>query len=640
MVDKSKLVEQLNTLTDLYDQGNPAVSDEEWDDLYFQLLDANQEADEEIEDDPTQSVHYAFVTQLKKIEHNHPMLSLGKTKDINEVEKFIHRQPYLAMAKMDGLTCSLRYLDGKLVSAETRGNGKIGEDVLHNAMVIPSIPKEIDYKDELIVDGEIICKISDFEDFADQYRNPRNFASGSIRLLDAAECAKRKLTFIAWDVIKGFDDKKLLSEKLDPLLINLGFEVVPFVISNYFEDFNEDLEFIQQSCKTLGYPIDGVVFKFDNIEYGAAQGETSHHFKNAIAYKFYDDKFLSVLRDIEWTMGRTGALTPVGIFDPIEIEGTIVSKASLHNLRILQETLTVPYVGQHILVFKANMIIPQIASGDPPLDDTDYDYLSIPNVCPYCGKPLERENDFLYCTNPTCEAKLINRLNHFCGKKGLDIKGLSKATLEKLLDWGWVENYSDIFNLKAHRAEWITKSGFGEKSVDNILSAIESARNCSLVTFIASLGIPLIGNTVAKELVKHISSYEELQNKVKSHFDFSEYDGFASSKTLALWNYDFSEADKLYFILNIINDVTEPTDNSLEGKTIVITGKLTRYKNRAALQADIEAHGGRVVSSVTKSTDLLINNDTTSQSAKNLSAQKLGIKIINEEDFCNMYLTF
>ena len=276
-LNENDLKNLLDKLTDDYDQGHPSVSDKEWDDLYFQL-----ENPDELD------IHYDFVTKLEKINHNHKMLSLAKTKSIEEVSAFINKHPYIAMAKMDGLTCSLRYVNGELVSAETRGDGFIGEDVTHNAKVIPSIPNKINYQDELIVDGEVICNYKDFEKFADEYRNPRNFATGSIRLLDASECANRNLTFVAWDVIKGFDDIELLSTKLNNLNF-LGFIIVPNVDSAYYDDFQDDIDYITNSSKTLLYPIDGVVFKFNNIAYGKEQGETAHHFKNAIAYKFYDE---------------------------------------------------------------------------------------------------------------------------------------------------------------------------------------------------------------------------------------------------------------------------------------------------------------------------------------------------------------
>ena len=311
----------------------------------------------------------------------------------------------------------------------------------------------------------------------------------------------------------------------------------------------------------------------------------------------------------------------------------------------MKQILGTPYERQPIKVFKANMIIPQIESGKPCINDIIP--LPIPEVCPICGGPvtLIQDNGFLMCDNDNCAGKIINRLDHFCSKKGLDIRGLSKNTLDKLLDWGWIEKISDIFGLSKYREDWISKPGFGEKSVDNILAAINDAKTTTLESFLSAIGIPLIGRSVVKELLKHIHSYDEFREMVDNNFDFSEYDGFAWAKTAAINNFDYTDADKMYFekIINIIDEQHEPATNveqTLNGKTIVITGKFENYSNRAALQAEIEAHGGKVVGSVSKNTDLLINNDTNSTSAKNLSAQKLGVQIISEKDFCNTYLTF
>ena len=638
----------LKAWNDAYEQGHPIVSDKEYDDIYFELAQLEANGNTPItSDSPTQSVQYDFVTTLQKVAHNHKMLSLDKTKNIADVKAFLGNHPYLAMAKMDGLTCSLRYLNGKLISAETRGNGIVGEDVTHNAKIISSIPQTISYTDELIVDGEIICTYKDFESFSNEYRNPRNFAAGSIRLLDASECSKRKLTFVAWDVIKGFDDKTMLSSKLWDLS-DLGFTIVPSVNSLKPDDLDDDVNFILSAAKEYSYPIDGVVFKFNDVAYGKSLGETAHHFKNAIAYKLYDEEYETTLRDIEWTMGRTGVLTPVAIYADIDIDGTICNRASLHNVSIMEQTIgLLPYKGEKVWVCKQNMIIPQIARADyHPIDIPLEDALVPPQECPICGKSTEiKISDGsvkeLYCTNPDCPGKLINKLDHFCGKKGLDIKGLSKATLEKLIDWGWVTNAADIFNLSTYRYEWIKQDGFGEKSVDNILNAIETSRTCSLDSFIAALGIPLIGRTVAKDLIKHIDSYLEFKELIDMRYDFSTIDGFGDAKCQALWNYDYTIADQLSEILNIQKPtvIQVDTSNSLSGKTIVITGKLHNYKNRAELQAVIEARGGKVASSVSKATDCLINNDNTSQSAKNLGAKKLGIPILTEDEFIFTYLT-
>ena len=361
-----ELVEYLNMLTYYYDKGEPKVSDAEWDKLYFELKELEDKYGIRFNNSPTQSISYEVVNALEKVEHNHDMLSLDKTKSLDEVKSFINDKYYLAMCKMDGLTCSLHYLDGKLVSAETRGNGKVGENILHNAKVISNLPQKIPYLDSLVIDGEIICATDDFMRFENEYKNPRNFAAGSIRLLDSKECADRMLQFIAWEVIEGFHDDKYLSNKFAHLE-SLGFTVVPHLA---LKDYEKDVEVLKQEAINMGYPIDGIVFKFDDIEYGKSLGQTSHHFKNAVAYKFYDETYPTTLKTIEYTMGRTGVLTPVAVFEPIDMDGSTVERASLHNLSIMEELLGKPYVGQKLWVSKRNMIIPQIEEAEK-LGQTD-----------------------------------------------------------------------------------------------------------------------------------------------------------------------------------------------------------------------------------------------------------------------------
>ena len=361
-----QLIGYLNFHTMMYDEGNPLISDTDWDKAYFELQELEKKYSIYFNNSPTQSISYEVVNSLEKVVHNHDMLSLEKTKALNEVKDFLGNVPYLAMCKMDGLTCSLKYENGYLVSAETRGNGKVGENILHNARVIPSIPKRIPYTDTLIIDGEIICTKKDFEEFENEYANPRNFASGSIRLLDSNECSKIKLRFVAWDVIEGLEDSNFLSDKF-VTLSEFGFTIVPYYVYN---DCEEEINKLTLEAEKLYYPIDGIVFKFDDVEYGRSLGQTSHHFKNALAFKFADDTMETELIDIEWTMGRTGVLTPVAIFNPIELEGSVVSRASLHNISIMEELLGQPYVGQKVWVSKRNMIIPQIEKAEK-LGQTD-----------------------------------------------------------------------------------------------------------------------------------------------------------------------------------------------------------------------------------------------------------------------------
>lgn len=632
MEEMKELVDRLNYLTKKYDEGHPEVSDEEWDELYFKLVQMEEDMGIHLDESPTQTIIYQVVNELRKVEHNHKMLSLDKTKDIEEVKKFLGKDnDYVAMCKMDGLTCSLRYIGGKLISAETRGNGLIGEDILHNALVIPSIPKTIPYPEELIVDGEIICTYEDFEPFSDTYKNPRNFAAGSIRLLDSKECAKRNLTFVAWDVIKGFpNDNNVYSRLL--LLTFEGFTIVPFEKGSV----EHCIEWLTETARCMSYPIDGIVFKFDEVDFGKQQGETAHHFKNAIAYKFYDDEYETTLQNIEYSMGRTGILTPIAVYEDIDIDGSVCNRASLHNLSIMTELLgDLPYKGEKIWIYKANMIIPQVSKAEKRNSSEDF-HFDIPKICPVCGsRTAINESSQLYCTNPDCDGKLINKLDHFCGKKGLDIKGLSKATLEKLIDWGWVNSCVDLFSLRDHAEEWVVKPGFGAKSVEKILDSIEESKNCSTEAFIASLGIPLIGRTIAADLAKRFETYEALSKAIEEGYDFTKLPGFAWTKSQALTNFDYTEADKLYGILNVkpAQTVVETLEQPLKDIRFVITGSVKHFKNRTELQNLIEKCGGKVVSAISKNVDYLINNNAESTSAKNVAAKKLGIPILTEEEF-------
>lgn len=642
--EMKSLVEKLNKATEEYDKGTPIMTDEEWDNLYFYLVQLELENRYTLPNSPTQIIHSALpfeeVEVLKKITHNHEMLSLPKTKDLKEVFNFLKGKEYIAMCKMDGLTCSLTYKDGILVRAETRGDGFIGEDILHNAFVIKSIPKTIPCKGEVIIDGEIICSYDDFKQFEEDYKNPRNFAAGSIRLLDSKECSLRNLTFVAWDVIKGldlgFEKKRLLSEKLLTLL-QYDFTVVPF---DNFSEFNleENIAFLQNQAKRHGYPIDGIVFKFDDIDYGSSLGKTAHHFNNAIAYKFYDETYKTTVKDIEWTMGRTGVLTPVAILEPIEIDGATIERANCHNLSVLKE-LGLKYQSQEVEIYRANQIIPQISKVFPWTEESA-SLLKIPEACPICGgKTVVLTTDgseFLTCGNPQCQGKLVNRLDHFCGKKGLDIKGLSKATLEKLINWGWVEEIQDLFLLEQVRDMWVKKSGFGVKSVNNILNSVFSARTTTLEKVISSIGIPLIGKTIAKDLANRFKTYDNFREHINKSFDFSQIEGYGPEMTKALLTFDYSELDWIVNNYLYLSTVEEPQEkNTLKDITVVITGKLKIYKNREALKNAIEEHGGKVVDKITKKVNYLINNDINSTSAKNKTAKELGIPIISEEDFIN-----
>ena len=630
-----------------YDEGHPVMSDKEWDDHYWSLIALEKRLGYSSPDSPTKRIVYDIKNELQKVEHRHPMLSLDKTKDLNEIVSFITEHDWICMAKMDGLTCSLTYRGGRLVRAETRGNGVIGEDITHNAYVIPSIPKTIPIKEECVIDGEVICTYENFKAFENDYSNPRNFAAGSIRLLDNKECEKRNLTFVAWDWIKGWEtesyalDINMLSNKLI-LLNDMGFIVVPWAREGieYGSNLDDRMKIVKGYAQKEGYPIDGLVFKYNDCEEYEAAGRTEHHFRGGLAYKFYDELYETTLEDIEWSMGRTGVLTPIAIFKEIEIEGAKISRASLHNVGILNEVLQQPFYGQKLWIYRANQIIPQIQEAEP----SPYTFSPMRiTECPICGSWLEtRNNDgvlTIVCPNEACEGKLLNRLNHFCGKKGLDIKGISKATLEKLMDWGWIYSPADIFNLHLWQKEWAAKPGFGVKSVEKILTAIEEARNVELYQFISSLGIPLIGISVAKELAKIFSTYEEFRQAIENNYDFSQLPNFGYEKTQALLNFNYVTGDLISGELNITNDFAKQQNevqDKLKGLIFVVTGKLQTFKNRTELKELVEKNGGKLTDSVSSKTSYLINNDINSNTGKNKTAKSLGVPIITEQQFISL----
>lgn len=638
------LIEKLNHYTKLYDEGKSPISDKEWDDMYFHLKKLEEETGISLGNSPTIHIDYQVVNQLKKVKHNHPMLSLDKTKSEDEVVEFLAGHDGIAMAKMDGLTCSLCYENGLLISAETRGNGEIGEDILQNIVRVKGVPIEIPFKDKLVVDGEVICTYEDFEDFSSTYKNPRNFASGSIRLLDSRASSQRGLTFVAWDCITGLDEYKNLSQKIIHL-DSLGFIIVPFLVLpiNNSDKINHAISLIKDMAKDFSYPIDGIVFKYNNCEYYQSLGATEHHFRGGLAFKFYDEEYETNLKDIEWSMGKTGILTPVAIYDDVDTDDSIINRASLHNLNIMNQLLGKPYKGQKIWVCKQNEIIPQVVRSERL--DAALTYIDIPAKCPVCGSDTYVKDDFLYCSNPNCDGKFINQLVHFCGKKGLDIKGLSEATLQKLVDWGWINNYQELFSLSNFRDEWIKKPGFGQKSVDKLLSTIEEARHCELWQFISALSIPLIGSTYAKEIAKKCKDWFSFREYVEKNYDFTAWDRFGYEMNDSLHRFNYSQADDLvYKILDIHNSLwvdpqaTTPTIkfSEVNGKTFVITGAVRQFQNRDEVKAAIETHGGKVTSSVSKNTDYLINNDINSTSSKNIKAKQLGIPIITEEQLIAM----
>ena len=650
------LIAELNNASNAYyNSDSPIMSDQEYDLKLAELAAFEADNNISLSNSPTQQVGATTLPFLKKVPITpKPMLSLDKCHSDEEVAAFAGKHSMIAMIKLDGLSVRIKYNNGKLMSANTRGNGVEGTDITEHVKQFQNVPLEISYQKELVIDGEAIIKISDFEEINkdNEFKNPRNAAAGALNVLDTQLVKERKLSFIAWDVIVG-SDYKLLSEKLIEVQ-SYGFETVYFITDTPVDEIKSANNIIM-SFKDE-YPCDGVVWKFNDTEYGNSLGQTSHHFKNGIAWKPEVEVVESRLRTISWTMGRTGTLTPVAVFDPVELDGSTIERASLHNYSIMRKIMgPCAYVGESVKIIKANMIIPQIieagpfhnygevvaAGGVSAHDELEY--------CPIChgDVTISTSPDGIknyICLNPLCEGKLINRLDHFCGKKGLDIKGLSKATLGKLIDWGWVKEFNDIFELKFHRDKWVLKPGFGVKSVDNILEAIENIRTSDipLERYISAIGIPLIGLSQAKELAKHFKDFPSFIHATEegSNFDFYTIDGFGPERVSSILNFNYEEAIWAGAALAKWPASTKEEDNldNLKDVVVVITGSLKQYKNRAALQSEIESRGGRVSSAVSVKTSYLINNDNTSTSSKNLAAKKLGVPIITEENFVKKFL--
>lgn len=579
----------------------------------------------------------------KVVISDRPMLSLDKVHSIDEIKSFANEKELIATIKCDGLSVRLIYEDGKLVGANTRGDGKIGGNIFSHVHYIQNIPFSIPRSSKIFIDGEVIIYKKDFD--KEKFKNQRNAVAGGLALLNMQEVKDRKMSFIAWDVFSNKEEYTSYSQKLEDAII-FGFDVVPWIKAKNSTSYQTAIDFCLEKAKINGCPCDGVVFKINDIKYGESLGSTSHHFNNAVAWKNADETYSTRLQHITWTMGRTGVLTPVAVFNPVIIDGAEVTRASLHNVSVMKETLgDCAYVGEPLEVAKMNQIIPQIISAGPKYD---YGYVvshggvsanDTIERCPICGNDVSyrTENGVtrVYCDNPACEGKLINILDHFASKKGLEIKGLSKMTLEKLIDWGWLESISDIFKLKDHREEWIKKSGFGIASVDKILSAIEKSKNCSTDKFICAIGIPLIGKVASKALADTFGTYDNFRKAIESKDErLYQIAGIGEVMIETILNFDYTEADTTFKFINEVPAAASSSNgNELEGKVFCITGKLKTFKNRDELKSFIESKGGKVTGSVSRNTSYLINNDSTSESSKNLSAKKLNVPIITEEEF-------
>ena len=635
-----ELTEQLNYYRDsYYNNSESLISDKQYDDLFDELQSLEEETGIAISNSPTKTVGYKVKSKLEKVKHSHPMLSLDKTKSQDDLVKFSNGKDCILSLKLDGLTVLNTYEDGVLYQAETRGNGEEGEIITHNAKVFDNLPLNIPYDKKFEIEGEAIITQSDFEkiNVNGEYKNCRNLASGSVRQLDSNITKKRHVRFIAWKIPFGVTTYSCGFE----IAAKWGFEVVPYVKYNSNTDnIEEKIEELKDIAKDKSYPIDGLVISYDNIEYGKSLGMTGHHPRHSLAFKFYDEVYETELLDVEFTMGKTGVLTPTAVFNPVEIDGTMVERASLHNISIMKE-LELKY-GDTITVYKANQIIPQVED-NLDKDVVDNNYILPPSICPICGADTEiiKDNDseVLVCTNPDCKGKLLGQLSHFVSKNAINIDGLSEQTLQKFIDLGWVRSFQDIMNLKDHAVEMAKLDGFGKKSVDKLIEAIENSRKTTLDRFIYSLSIPLIGRSASKDIAKFFDNDYEKFWKYGIVTHYTQIDGFGEAMNNSLHQWLNQNHMMMEWLAHEFEFITENNNSSgvdLSGKTFVITGSLNHYKNRDELVGVIESMGGKVSGSVSAKTSFLINNDTESGSSKNKKAKQLGIPIISEQDFINM----
>ncbi len=642
-----ELVSLLNKASEAYYAKNEEIiSNFEYDALYDELTGLERELGVTMANSPTAQVGYEAVEELPKERHEIPMLSLAKTKSRDELREWLNDREAVLSWKLDGLTIVLTYADGKMQKAVTRGNGEVGEVVTNNAKVFRNLPLTIPYKGELILRGEAVITYSDFErinreidDVQAKYKNPRNLCSGSVRQLDNQVTAGRNVRFYAFQLVRADVDFHNTRTGQFAFLKKQGFDVVEHRLVKP-ENILDNIGYFEEKIQSHDIPSDGLVLTYEDMAYGASLGRTAKFPRDSIAFKWADELRETTLSEVEWSASRTGLINPVAIFEPVELEGTTVSRASVHNISILRGLKL--GIGDRITVYKANMIIPQIAE-----NLTGSDTLEIPKNCPVCGQPtrISQVNDVqsLYCDNPQCDAKKIKSFTLLVSRDALNVDGLSESTLEKFLAKGFLHEFADLFHLDRYREEITEMEGFGEKSYNNLLESIERAKKTTLPRLIYGLGIENVGVANAKMLCRYFM-YDLQAMREASTEELSEIDGVG--EVIAQSIHDFFREEKAVTQLeNLLREVEieaermQEAQQNLAGMSFVITGSLTRFENRNALKEEIERRGGKVTGSVTGKTVCLINNDVASQSSKNKKAKELGVRIVNEEDFAEEFLT-
>lgn len=652
-MNKEQKIERMKELVKILSEASYAyyakdeeiISNFEYDRLYDELENLEKECDMVLAGSPTLKVGYEAVDELPKEKHAAPMLSLGKTKEREELRSFLGEQKGLLSWKLDGLTVVLTYEKGELVKAVTRGNGEVGEVVTNNARFFKNIPLKISYEGTLVIRGEAVIGYEDFErinakieDPSLQFKNPRNLCSGSVRQLNNQITAERHVRFFAFSLVEaeGVDFKNSRKEQME-FLRGQGFDVVEYKEVTA-DNILEGIEYFADAIASYDIPSDGLVLIFDDIAYGRSLGRTAKFPRDAIAFKWADEVKETILKEIEWSPSRTGLINPVAIFEPVELEGTTVSRASVHNISVMRALKL--GIGDRITVYKANMIIPQIAD-----NLTGSDSVEIPCACPVCGEKTEiqavNEVQTLYCVNPECPVKKIKALTLFVSRDALNMDGLSEATLEKFVAEGFIRDYKDLFRLERYRDQIISMEGFGEKSYDNLIASIETARNTTLPRLVYALGIANIGVAMAKVVCKHFD-YDLEAMRVATEEEVSQIEGVGDVIAGTFCSY-FRDTVKMQSLDELLQEVilekpeASADADKLKGKTFVVTGSVNHFNGRSELKEIIENMGGKVAGSVSAKTECLINNDTTSTSSKNKKAKELNIPILSEEDFMEKY---
>ncbi|MCD7801039.1 MAG: NAD-dependent DNA ligase LigA [Ruminococcus sp.] len=651
------LVEQLNIYRDeYYNNNNPSVSDEQYDRLFDELSQLEKSTGIVLSNSPTNSIGYEVKSRLEKVTHDTPLLSLDKTKNLDDVYKFMDNQPCLVMLKYDGLTVKLVYEEGQLIQASTRGNGSVGENVTHNARVFKNVPLTIPYTNRLVVTGEAIIHKDDFErinstlDDKDRYKTPRNLSAGSVRQLDSSICADRFVYFMLFDVIEGLGGNSKF-ENLNTL-ISYGFQTEKYfkLDGTSTKDLETCIETLQEVATERSIAIDGIVIRYDDIRYSKAQGKTSHHYNDGIAFKFNDEAETTTLKSVEWQISRNGNLTPVAIFDTVTIDGTEVSRASIHNVSMV-ETLQLG-IGDSISVVKANMIIPQIVE-----NFTKSNTLDIPKRCPICNADTQvkqvNETKVLTCKNPKCVGKQVQKFVYYVSKPCMNVDGLSEAIITKFIENGFLKSLEDIYTLDDYASNIINleeiverKDGktynkkFGEKNYQNLWNSIQNSRNCKLENFLTALGINQIGKSASKVISKHFNGdWNTFYQAVCNGFDFTSLDDFGevADTSLKVWFSDSENVATVKRLITYLNfekmDIQKVEDSLFTGKIVVVTGTLTNY-SRDSIKEKLENLGAKVTNSISKKTDYLIAGDKAG--SKLDKANSLGVKVLSESEFENL----